>query len=387
MADEGSNRGLVILLVFALLGALILLGTLVALVVIRLADNGNEQVGAPTVTLGPAVTVVATLPTGTSPPAIATATPRSPATLPVDTPAPGAPSAVVTAENGVNIRSGPGEVYPILFVAPPGSTAQVVGRSEDGQWWALQVEGAPNDVAWVTAQFVDVTGGDSVPILPAPPTPTPRATETPEPSDTPPASPTPFASFSASRTEIFAGESLVLSWEVQNVLAVYVYPLGADYTLYGAPGEGAREVRPMVDTTYELRVVNLDNFTVMQQIPITVNGGLTRGRWLLLGYLASPGNFAGVLPGSEVSATFAGGLLNGSGGCNNYSAQYRAYESFLQIGAIAATQLTCNEPPGLMEQEGQFFSLLGSAASFEIAGGQLFVRDAAGQTILLFGPG
>lgn len=387
MTEEGGNRGVVILLAFALLGALILLGTLVALVVIRLADNGGGQAGAPTVTLGPAVTVAATLPTGTPSPTRTTATPITPATLPVDTPEPGAPTAVVTAENGVNIRSGPGEEYPILFVAPFGSAAEVVGRSADGQWWALQVEGAPNNQAWVSARFVDVTGGESVPILLPPPTPTPRPSDTPQATDTPTASATPSTSFSASRTAISVGESSVLSWNVQNVLAVYLYPVGADYALNGVPGVGSREVRPMVTTTYELRIVQPGNVIELQQITISVGGGLDRGRWLLIGYLQSPSNFVSIVEGSEVSATFAGGSLSGSGGCNSYSAGYQAFESVLQVGAIVASQMTCNEPAGVMEQEAEFFSLLGGAATFEIAGGQLFVRDTAGQTVLLFGPG
>jgi hypothetical protein len=143
----------------------------------------------------------------------------------------------------------------------------------------------------------------------------------------------------------------------------------------------------MVTTTYELRIVHLDNVIELQQTAITVFGGLDRGRWLLVGYLQSPSNFVSVAAGSEVSATFAGGSLSGSGGCNTYSAGYQAYESELQVGALAATQMNCAEPPGVMEQEATYFSLLGRAAAFEIAGGQLFVRDASGQTVLLFGPG
>ena len=66
---------------------------------------------------------------------------------PVELPAAEAdePTGVVTAELGVNVRTGPGTDYPIVGVAPQGTEGQIVGKSEDGQWWVAAAPSAPNE--------------------------------------------------------------------------------------------------------------------------------------------------------------------------------------------------------------------------------------------------
>ena len=97
---------------------------------------------------------------------------------PVELPAAEAdePTGVVTAEDGVNVRTGPGTEYPIVGVAPQGTEGQIVGVSEDGQWWVAAAPSAPNEHAWVAAAYVEATNADDVPVIPAPPSPaTPAA--------------------------------------------------------------------------------------------------------------------------------------------------------------------------------------------------------------------
>ncbi|MCL4857845.1 MAG: PD40 domain-containing protein [Caldilineaceae bacterium] len=82
---------------------------------------------------------------------------------------PQGPSGSVVAEAGVNVRTGPGTDYPILGVAPQGATGEIVGVSEDGQWWVAHVPTAPNEQGWVATAYIEATNAEDVPIIPAPP--------------------------------------------------------------------------------------------------------------------------------------------------------------------------------------------------------------------------
>jgi heat shock protein HslJ len=80
-------------------------------------------------------------------------------------------SGSVTAQLGVNVRTGPSTQFPIVGIAPLGTTGEIIGISEDGQWWVARVPSAPNEQGWVAAAYVDAVNADDVPVLPAPPLP------------------------------------------------------------------------------------------------------------------------------------------------------------------------------------------------------------------------
>ncbi|MFN8469327.1 MAG: META domain-containing protein [Caldilineaceae bacterium] len=82
-----------------------------------------------------------------------------------------AASGVVLAPLGVNVRLGPGTDFPILGIAPQGTAGEIVGKSEDGEWWAVSVPSAPNEQGWVAAAYVEAKNADSVPVVAAPPLP------------------------------------------------------------------------------------------------------------------------------------------------------------------------------------------------------------------------
>jgi heat shock protein HslJ len=83
------------------------------------------------------------------------------------TPAEGMPMAV--AASNVNVRSGPSTSYPVYGVMPKGRSAEVVGKNQEGTWWALKVNLVPQEQGWVNAGYVNVTGADGVPEIEAPP--------------------------------------------------------------------------------------------------------------------------------------------------------------------------------------------------------------------------
>jgi hypothetical protein len=79
-----------------------------------------------------------------------------------------------SSPRNVNIRSGPGTNYARLALLQAGIPIQVVGQSQDGQWFVVQ-----NDVVqgWLAARVVSVTGPCAqLPVVAAPPLPAATAT-------------------------------------------------------------------------------------------------------------------------------------------------------------------------------------------------------------------
>jgi uncharacterized protein YraI len=81
----------------------------------------------------------------------------------VPTPASSAP--FLTAITIVNIRSGPGTQFAVVGRLDQGQKAEVVGRSADGQWWAIKVPSLPEGIGWVVGGYVKVENADNVPVL------------------------------------------------------------------------------------------------------------------------------------------------------------------------------------------------------------------------------
>lgn len=98
--------------------------------------------------------------------------PKSEATPPVvapPTPAPGAPYAV--ARDYLNVRTGPSVQYAIYGIAPPGSSAEVIGKSQDGGWWVVKLptEFVGAGQGWVSAEHTNAYNIENVQVVEAPP--------------------------------------------------------------------------------------------------------------------------------------------------------------------------------------------------------------------------
>jgi len=110
-------------------------------------------------------------------------TPPSADTVPPPPPPAGVPT--VTALDYVNVRSGPGDTYPVLLVAPTGATGEVTGKSSDAQWWQVKIspEYSADGLGWVSAYYVYPQNVESVPVVDAP-APPPTVEATPPPPST-----------------------------------------------------------------------------------------------------------------------------------------------------------------------------------------------------------
>jgi uncharacterized protein YraI len=128
----------------------------------------------------PPTAVPPAVPTETAVPPGPTPDPNIPVAV-FPTPAPGEPAAI--ANYNTVIFSGPGTNYVVYAALLGGKTAKVVGKSEDGLWWAISVPVTYSGSGWVNSGWVTVSGVEGVPVLPTPPVPPTTELVPPGPSD------------------------------------------------------------------------------------------------------------------------------------------------------------------------------------------------------------
>lgn len=215
----------------------------------------------------------------------------TPTTLPTNTPTPEPPTATIpsipslTTRTDLNVRSGPSTEYDLLGLLPSGSSAEIIGRSADGQWWQVRFSPASDGLGWVSADpaFGEAVNVDNLPVVPAPPTPTPSptttptetstatvapptATPTPTPTVTPTATPTGEATiiqFDVSPLTIEGGECVNVKWNVTGVKEIY-------YQDEGVTGNGDIIECPKDTKTYRLRIVKKDNTEQVEERTVEV---------------------------------------------------------------------------------------------------------------------
>ncbi len=91
-----------------------------------------------------------------------------------------------------------------------------------------------------------------------------------------------------------------------------------------------------------------------------------------------------VLPraGTTITAVFsADGRVTGSGGCNQYAADYISNGSSLEVGTVSVTSKSCSAP--VAAQEAAYLDLLASAEEYRVNGDWLSLR-VDNRTVLSF---
>lgn len=208
------------------------------------------------------------------------------------TPTPTVPSSPnLTALTDLNVRIGPETFYDLVGLLPASASAEITGKSENGQWWQVKFGPAPNGLGWVTADpaFSTTANVQAIPIVAAPPTPTgtPTVTPTNTPTVTPTGTPvpptlTPTPTSTATPTQpasqivfkvnptgsIQQGQCVELAWNVTGVREVYYQVQGLQEQ--GVAGADKRPECPAQTTTYTLRVVKQDNTEQIERITVEV---------------------------------------------------------------------------------------------------------------------
>lgn len=171
---------------------------LAAILVAGCADLGPQATPVPP-TKTPKPTFTATPDWTPTPVVFATATPEpptatpepeftaTPEATPTETPN---PTARLTANQAVNVRSGPGTNYTTIGSLSAGQTFEITGKNPAGDWLEFQFDGRQG---WVKSSLVTVSGdmntvqvAQNIPAAPtARPTARPQATATPAPTAAP----------------------------------------------------------------------------------------------------------------------------------------------------------------------------------------------------------
>ncbi|MEA3440883.1 MAG: META domain-containing protein [Chloroflexota bacterium] len=91
------------------------------------------------------------------------------------------------------------------------------------------------------------------------------------------------------------------------------------------------------------------------------------------------------IPGSSITARFAGGEITGSAGCNTYGGVYQINGPEISISDINFTEMACMDPEGVMEQEQMYLEWLNDAYIYQLSDEQLQIFWTA-QEALTFVP-
>ncbi len=254
-----------------------------AQVAVKVEGDPVAAVGEPTPTIAPVETGVGEVPTETPtvsfvPPTPAGGETPTPTTVSdaeaavvetEDTPAAESTGPLVTANIGLNVRGGPGTNYPTIGRLIEGETAEITGRDQNGGWWQIAYSSESGDRGWVAAdtEFTTAANADSVAVVEAPLPPDDAAAADDPAPDAPvdPALPVIF-SFTTERDAIPAGESTILTWELENAKEAYLRYDGQEE---GVVSPGSKSVSPGKDTTYTL-VARNDSGETMADLTIRV---------------------------------------------------------------------------------------------------------------------
>jgi heat shock protein HslJ len=78
------------------------------------------------------------------------------------------------------------------------------------------------------------------------------------------------------------------------------------------------------------------------------------------------------------------GSFSGYDSCNPYTGLWQADENHIAISQINSMKLYCNEPPGVMEQESEYFALLKNASVYSVNGEDMILSDGTGKNTIFF---
>lgn len=112
-------------------------------------------------------------------------------------------------------------------------------------------------------------------------------------------------------------------------------------------------------------------------------GQLAQTTWALTSYAGETGQQA-VLPNTTITASFDGGNMTGSAGCNRYSASYHLSGNEITVSSIASTLMSCTTPDGVMTQETTYLLLLKTVTAYTISDDVLTLSGEAGSPQLIF---
>jgi len=224
--------------------------------------------------------------------------------------------------------------------------------------------------------------------IPQQPTNTPvPPTATPVPT-TPAPEPPSIQSFSVAPTNIEQGQCVVASWSTGGgTTRVQLLRDGAAIWDNAPLNSSVQDCPPNAAPAtirYTLAAYNNANQRDARDVQVQINAAPPQNPLANTTWQLQATEVNGLVPaGVSVTAFFSSdGSLSGNGGCNSYNTSYTINGQALSIQMPLTTGALCGDPADGVEQV--YFSLLPQAASFEINGNQLIIRNSSGQEILRY---
>ncbi len=212
------------------------------------------------------------------------------------------------------------------------------------------------------------------------------------PTATMPPPPPQISSFAVDPLQIQLGAFVSLSWNVGGTVDNVRITRDEAVIQDGAALVGSAQDSPPNpgQVVYSITASNnagqsdSRSATVSVQQPVPSNP-LEGTDWELLNRYDGVGAMLPVLEGSDVTLSFEQRFsIDGSAGCNTYNGQYQLQGSQLAFGELTITQLMCGTPPGVMEQETAYLSLLQSVTTYQLQANNLRMFDTGGKLVLEF---
>ncbi|NJN54122.1 MAG: META domain-containing protein [Anaerolineae bacterium] len=307
-------------------------------------------------------------------------------TVELPEPAEGAATGTVTAPDGIFLRTGPGTNYPTVGAAPEGTVGEIIGVSQDGQWWLANAPNLPEGQVWASAEWVEASNAEDVPVVAAP-------------SLTPAFIGTPWewvSTTDAEVGEVFVNDptryvirfnadgSAQIQADCNTVLASYttdgssISIIPGPSTMMACPEDSqATEFLAQLSNAaiYFIQNDNLffdqpfDSGTmrfVPQGTPPPAPDAPTAeadGRTFYLQSFGPADAPQPILEGTEITAHFANDTISGNAGCNNYSGTIVPVDDFFQVTGILTTFMLCEE--AIMQQEQAYLAGLGAITGYQ----------------------
>ena len=80
------------------------------------------------------------------------------------------------------------------------------------------------------------------------------------------------------------------------------------------------------------------------------------------------------IPDSIITLELEDDEVRGTSGCNTYFGEYKSKGNKISFGVLAATEMACLNPKGIMEQEQEYLSFLSEIVAYSIEGDRLILK-------------
>jgi len=115
-----------------------------------------------------------------------------------------------------------------------------------------------------------------------------------------------------------------------------------------------------------------------------VGTGLTQGEWHVTGYNNGRQAVVSIAAGSDPTAVFGtDGTVSGNATCNRFNGPYKVDANKITIGPLATTMMACATDE-LSAQEAAYLAALQGAATYQIRGATLELRNASDAIAVTF---